>query len=80
MIPLIINELCIIMVMDDAAMLFLVVQPSDYSVYILYSPPLILCTLHFDTDFIAYSNSNLILLCILFLIQYICYHLHSRLC
>ena len=30
MIPFIINELCIIMVMDDAAMLFLVVQPSDY--------------------------------------------------
>ena len=30
MIPLIINELCIIMVMDDAVMLFLVVQPSDY--------------------------------------------------
>ena len=30
------------MVMDDAVMLFLVVQPSDYSAYILYSPPLII--------------------------------------
>ena len=40
----------------------------------------VMCTLHFDTNFTAYSNSNVILLCILFLIQYIYYHFHYRLC